>query len=500
MIRRRTLFAGLAAPAILKATEALACTCSGGTGPAASSSFLTVDYTSPYFYPTPGTQTQDPSRGQMIISPRLWGVIDGAFSNDGTEIGAFNDTTNGNPFALLTSPSYQTKMATVNPGIWTALTPPPGVWNFGTNPPSVAANGYTNLINNFYKLDPLGVSAIILNLNWRDLNITNQTTYGQMIHAMAVYFQNQIMPNGKRCPVIGFIGQNEPSPGDDLVGYYTQIVSNCKNVTLPGGGTYIVQGPCPDSVFLGTGNWASFSQSVPGIDVFQWDNFFEDGGFPVGGTPMSRLQTPQSSGGVSDWFSNGIQTQVSNTVAYQPTAYAPCGNMDAAVADPAMGDYRGAMWDALQRIQSANCSPVQAWNQKWDSALQGPAGFLLNTDPSPTNPITPAGYYNGRAVRTTTGPRWNITTNSANLISMACTSNVDITVMIVVAGQGAQNNKTVAFSHWPINSTGNGTLNVWQMTSANTADGTRTTVNVTAGVSQQLSFPDPSVTIISSIA
>ena len=447
----------------------------------------------------------------MIISPRLYGTLDGAFANDGSQIGSFNDTANGNPFALMTSPTYQARMATVSPGVWSSITPPPGVWNFGTNPPSVAANGYTNLINNFYKVDPLGISAIIINLNWRDLNITNQTTYGQMIHAMAVYFQNQIMPNGKRLPVIGFTGQNEPRGGDDLVGFYNQIVANCKNVTLPGGGTYIVAGPVSDNVFLGTGNWTTFTQSVSGMDVFQWDNFFESDSYPAGGTPMSRLQTPQSQGGVADYFSDGILSVVSPSVAYQPIAYAPGGNMDSDLTsgpgDPAMRDFRGAMWDAICHIRSANSSPAQAWNQKWDSALQANAGFLLGDyNNGDTNQISPAGYYNGRAIRTTTGPRWNVPTNSAGLLCIACNPTAsDLTLKLVCAGQGAQSGR-IAFSHWPVNGTGNGTLNMWQLTSSTTADGTRTVINVgsNAGqapsVSDVVNLPDPSVTIISSIA
>jgi hypothetical protein len=71
--------------------------------------------------------------------------------------------------------------------------------------------------------------------------------------------------------------------------------------------------------------------------------------------------------------------------------------------------------------------------------------------------------------------------------------------MIVNPGKGAQNSKTVALSNWPINATGNATANVWQMTSAVQApgqDGTRTTINVTAGVTAPMNFPDPSVTII----
>ena len=80
-------------------------------------------------------------------------------------------------------------------------------------------------------------------------------------------------------------------------------------------------------------------------------------------------------------------------------------------------------------------------------------------------------------------------------------------VMIINDGHGAQNGKTVAFSHWPVNVGGNATANVWQMTSVvqgNGVDGVTTSIPVVNGVTTTngswpsgLNFPDPSVTIIS---
>lgn len=509
--RRRLLTSALAAPAILRASDALSCNCAGGTGPDTNSSFLKADFTSVYHYPTAGSTTQNPSAGQMQISPRLYGSVDGAFANNGGQIGSFGDTTNGNPFCLLTSPTYQQRMAIVNPGVWMEVSPPNGsgatIWNepYPAPPavPTLNPNAFTNLINNFYKLDPLGVSSIILNINWqREVNnVPNQAQYGAMMHTLAVFFQNQVMPNGCRCPVIGFTGQNEPSAGQDIAGYYNQIVSNVKNVTLPSGGTYMVSGPVPDSVFLGTGNWATFSQSVPGMDVFQWDNFP-----PANSSnafPMSYLQTPQSQGGISDWYSNGLLTQVSNNVSYQPQAYAPVGNLGTTGNYSEQADYHSAMWDAIQRILTANASPVQAWWMKWDSALQANWGYLLNPGPAGANQISPAGYANGKLISTITGPRWNVPTNSANLLTMAVTpANGSFGLMIVNAGQGPQASKQVALAHWPVNSTGTATANVWQMTNAATGSGgaadqgTTSTVAVTAGLTAAMNFPDPSITII----
>jgi hypothetical protein len=478
---------------------------SGGgstTGPTATSTFLTADFTSTYFYPTPGTTTQNSGRGQMIISPGLYGVADGAGGNDGSLVGSFS-VANGNPFALFTSTEYQTKMATVSPGIWMFVTNPtsPETYNL-SSPTVVPTNAFTNLINNFYKVDPLGVSSIIMGLDWLDGNknqVMTQAQFGQIQHARALYFQNQIMPNGKRLPVIGFTGSNEPGLNTDLNGYYNTLVANVKNVSLPGGGTYKVLAAVADFGNDVPDGMNGFSANVPGIDIFQNDSFYLTS--VPGGIPMSALQTAPYNTAMSGDILN-MAGAASWAVTYMPsTAFGVAGNMATTGSELAMGDYRGAIWDALQKIQSANNSPVGAYIMKWDSALQGEWGFLLDPGPTSANQISPGGYANGKQVRTMIGPRWNVPTNSAGLLTMACTpSDGHFGLMIVNAGRGAQNSRQVALSHVPtgngLNPQGTGTANVWQMTSSSTGDGNASTVAVTSGVTAAMNFPDPSITII----
>jgi hypothetical protein len=75
-------------------------------------------------------------------------------------------------------------------------------------------------------------------------------------------------------------------------------------------------------------------------------------------------------------------------------------------------------------------------------------------------------------------------------------------LLVTNIGGGAQNSKTVALSHWPVNSSGNATATVWQLGTQSqgyTANdpATVTSVQVNAGVTAPMNFPDPSVTIIS---
>jgi hypothetical protein len=68
--------------------------------------------------------------------------------------------------------------------------------------------------------------------------------------------------------------------------------------------------------------------------------------------------------------------------------------------------------------------------------------------------------------------------------------------MIVNNGEGAQRAKTVAVGHWPMNSTGTATASIWQM-SLSAQQGSTSTLAVRAGITAEIDFPDPSITIIS---
>jgi len=167
--------------------------------------------------------------------------------------------------------------------------------------------------------------------------------------------------------------------------------------------------------------------------------------------------------------------------------------------DPNQRTYLGATFAAAGLLDSLNQSRLSFWAAIWDPLGDGNYGMIadpLNSDP-PGYGIYSQGYFTGQGVRTIYGPRYQVTSNSAGFRTCAVVpSSGHFGLMVVNSGQGAQTG-VAALSHWPVNSSGTGTINKWQMSSATpTGDGVRTTLSVTAGVVQSTSFPDPSVTIL----
>jgi len=468
----------------------------GGTGPTASSSFITVAFASAFPYPG-GT-------GQQIVSQKLYGVYIGYGGDPGNQISTLG--TRGpdpNSFSAYTYSAFTTAMAIVNPGLHvvTGNLAFNGTSNFfnmsDPNNPTVNPVAFANLINNFYRVDPLGISSILFGLNFGDFPST--TAYGIAQGAVASYMFNngagRLMPNGKQLPVIGFIGHNEPDgtySASQSSGYYSAMQTRIKAVNP----NYVSLGPIT-SFYQGSYT-KTFLQGVR-TDGVSWDYF----NAPGGGTTSLGSQVYLSDSFAKS-FSPGISDLMANELpsGYKPTAIMAAGNIGWQGAVPDQLTVNGAMFLAVNFFNGLSVSPVPLWNGVWDDGAQGTNG-IINVDPfnsSSTPRVSPMGYLLGAAVRTVFGPRWNVTTNAAGLMVIACTPpGVHFGVMIVNPGKGAQNSKTVALSNWPINATGNATANVWQMTSAVQApgqDGTRTTINVTAGVTAPMNFPDPSVTII----
>jgi hypothetical protein len=107
------------------------------------------------------------------------------------------------------------------------------------------------------------------------------------------------------------------------------------------------------------------------------------------------------------------------------------------------------------------------------------------------------GHLISQGIRTIYGPRWNVRTNAAHLLACAVTpSSGRLGLMIVNNGKGAQGGKAIALSHWPVNSSGNGTVDMWQMSHA-VQMGSSRALAVKAGITATIDLPDPSVTIIS---
>jgi hypothetical protein len=168
-------------------------------------------------------------------------------------------------------------------------------------------------------------------------------------------------------------------------------------------------------------------------------------------------------------------------------------NIDWNCRDPNQHKYIGAVFDAVMLMQVLNASPLPFWAGIWDAFGDGTCGIIDHS----SFDIYPGGQFISRGVRTIYGPRWNVRTNAAGLLVCAVTPSPGrLGLMIVNIGKGAQSGKTVALSHWPVNSSGNGTATIWQL-SHSAQMGSTKALEVKAGITAAIEFPDPSITIIS---
>jgi len=474
-----------------------------GTGPIASSPFLTADFTLPQNYPGL-TSTQ------QVVSQRMYGTYMG-YGADAANRGG----TNTNSFAAYTNPAFAAAMAIANPGLFvvtgnTTFEGTPFWTNDGFgNPTVVNPTAMANLVNNFYKVDPLGISGILFGNNYFDPFTGNilytPTVYGQMMGNLAAWWNNngngRLMPNGKPVPFIGCIGHNEPDgkPVSTTASYYSAMISAVKAVSS----SYVVLGPIW-SFYQGS-NTNSFIQAcTTKPDGISWDAFNDGNGSssPLGSAMYTNPTYAKSfeSPGIADLFAGDMPA------GYTPTSVMVAGNVGFNGNRPDMWTVNAAMFFAVNHWNNLSACQAPMWLATWDDGGQGFNGLVGDTSVNQNGSgivVTPTAYYFGAGVRNVFGPRWSVTTNPNGLMTIATTPGTGrFGMMIINPGLGNKNG-TVALSHVPlsaaINAQGNGTINMWQMTSAvqgTGQDGARSTVTLTGGVTTSISFPDPSITIL----
>ena len=438
----------------------------GGTGPDASSQFITVACDKPFNYPR--------GSGQQYVSQRMYGVGTGG-AGDGN-FGIFNDAT------------FRQLAGQVNPGLWMFKDSGWRPWN---NDLSINASVMAPLVNNFCDVDPLGISGVLFSINWNMVpgGQGNPNQYAKGMESFARYLKGAKMKNGKPFPLLGLIGWDEPdSQGEDAVAaYYNAFAPLVKAVSQD----ILICGPQCSYI-----QWTDFANKVPLLDVLSY-NYFAGGG--------SRPWNDMS------WIGNNAWASIAQNAANAPgnlkaTMMAGYG-LDWNCSSPADNSYPGALFAASGFIDSLNNAKVPFWPCKWDAFSDGTCGVF--TGPAQagqyygvTNEIriTPKGYFAMEGVHKLYGPRLQVSANSSGLKVLAVSPGPGrIGVMVLNETNNAKSG-TVAMSKWPVNSSGDDSANVWQMDSSVTqpgTDGKRSNIQVNKGVTGQLNFPGSSVTIIS---
>jgi hypothetical protein len=156
--------------------------------------------------------------------------------------------------------------------------------------------------------------------------------------------------------------------------------------------------------------------------------------------------------------------------------------------DPANGTQTASVWYAVQGMVAGtlNNTPIQGI---WQVSPDG--GFQV-VDQNGT--IHPSAYMLSRAGQFVSGTAVSCTI-TGSVYTLACKRGSSSFGVMLANYSGASVSGTVAFSHWPVNSSGNGTVNMWQQTSSNAA-GSTTPVTVATGVTSTITLPSMSVTVL----
>jgi len=438
----------------------------GGPGPAASSGFVTADFSLPQNYPNGGS-------GQTVVSQRLWGASGGSAADSG--------------FVMMTNSAVTAAAGTINWGLHMFVDVP--WWNADL---SVNTSLAANLLANFPKWDPLGISGIIMGGDFNAPNITSASAYGTAMGNLYRYLSTAKMSNGNPLPLVGMVGHNEPDNFGEATAasYYNAAITAIKNVNA----NAAVFGPMAS--FL---QWFDFDTQVSNrLTGFMWD------AFPTGSNPST---TDTTLVGTSEFAQNFHDASVNTTnaglQAYMVGGYSI--SSDGNVASSADSSYPMALAAAKWAIDALNNSRRPVYMCKWTHCADTVNNFAGTLDViNGSGQICPVGWFYAQAVRKVFGPRWQVPTTPAGFYALAVSpSPGHCTMLLVNYGGGTRNAQTVAFSHWPVNTSGNATATSWQLgtQSQGYTNTDPATVNpnlaVNSGVTAAMNFPDPSITIIS---
>jgi hypothetical protein len=436
-----------------------------GGGPGARSDFITADLAL--------AQNYKNRNAQQIVDRKMWGVSTGGAGN--------------NSFACFGNDRFLSQAAILNPGLWrfNGDLPQRGDTPYFNGDMSVNQNTFSRLVSNFYKVDPLGISGVVLGVNLAACG-NNLSNYAKAMRNLADFLNNARMGNGSRFPLVGMFSQNEPDnmSVDAIQPSYDAMWDQVKAVNP----NILMTGPVTSWAANFMPNW---QQRVRGLDVYDYHVYA--GGY-TDDINNPGLPKPRWTGAIgkatADFNAINGTLNTTNVKAILTSEY----NCDWNCRDPAQHTYEGATWAAAYLVTCLDMAPLPYWATVWDAQSDGTCGVL--DDNMNLNPLA---YLISQAVRAIFGPRWQVTVNRKGYLICACTPAPGRAAMMIVnPGKGADSGP-IAFSHIPGIQSGNGTANIWQLTSAQNGlnqDGAKFSAQMTAGIVPNVNIPDPSVTLV----
>lgn len=451
----------VSSPAVTATTSA-----AGGTGPAASSGFLAVDFS----VTTGHTLTPWMFGSSMASDGPQFGAGGGQnWSNAQVQNTAKNTAGFGLPGMFARSNSNETTMnsdgSPVNADVDNVSLYLPSIITMPTSAADMAHGQFSYSLG-IQSGDGLGDGAV------------SAATYA----ASALAIHKRFIANGKQ--IWYYEVGNEPNGRANVTDYCARV--NAVAVALHGFDPTIriiagitAAAPGFDS-FLAT----VAQQCGANLDIMCYHNY--------SATPTDFFNIANTVRGV----------MIGTACATKPTMQGEF-NQDGSGGDGANpnGPTNNGMLTNLSAIyETWTADPLTIIATIWDWLGDGNYGLI--GDPGNGNPpgVPPAGLIQtGYALRNCrahmAGSQVTVTTLPNGLLCLATKSGTNLGVWLINNGQGNKSGQ-VALSHWPVNATGNGTVNVYTVSDSFPQSNTAS-VAVTAGLTASVSVPNNSVVVIS---
>lgn len=458
----------------------------GGPGPAVSGSFVNVDFTS---------QT-----GKTIVR-ELFGVSTATMLD-------FN-------FQICGTPGFQTASLALNPPLL----------RFNSN--SGATGGYTSL--NMFPNGPRGTpnfnvcAPLVANL-WKIVNLSTTKiimgfgggtdaqgdflgwSVSDFAFAMAQFVAHlRTTPGGNGVPIDPLYWEvsNEPNVGS---GTYNSYFNACADAIHAIDAKYIVSGPVSANDFGYVSGLISGSNSTRVGLLNSHFYLYCPGSDPIPtnqdccqGLPGINPATGLRQGTSGTTFGGEITSNTNGTYMAGKPFFAGEYNIGCGPPDTNNREQTiiGACYAASTLMQLVDTSNVPVWGGIWE---YGPAGNWGVFQPNGAEytaasySVDPQGYLISKGAAVMPGAVANSSAPTGGVNVIATANGTGFAVMMVNYTTGAKTG-SLALSHWPVNTTGTGTVNVWTLSQA-ALQGSTTTVAVTAGATANITIPGQSVVIV----
>jgi hypothetical protein len=356
-------------------------------------------------------------------------------------------------------------------------------------------NQFGALINNFPSIAP--GARLVIGIGFHPNLWASASAFANVCSQIATYFNSH-----PSCPVYGFeIGNEDDNGSGNIPSFYVSYFNAASQAIKAVNSNYKIFGP----VFSFDGSLQSFaSQCGANCDHLDYHAYAYG--------PGDDLTTRRSQAAILNYT-------ILNNLGNDFTAWRNGGG--SANAEILIGEYNqnntfgtggqnvfmqngtGAVFTAKSIVSGLNATNQFTMGGIW-SVFQdsdyGQIGGSDNVNAGTFQPC-PSGWMLSKAGQTMFGTRSNVTVSAGvggTLMTLAVkggpASNA-FALMIINASTTSSASGQVALSHWPVNTTGTGTINRFEVGN-NNPNGNVTTLSVTAGLVAATTIPPVSVVIL----